>query len=149
VTCPPPLVRQPDNRCYPLLLAGPGRGPATNGRLVAAFQRRLAAGMAPAGQACRLGRLVRRGGITFRLTVPWAGRVDVRWLAKPASRRPVVVANGRRSFPTASAGRVRVALTPRGRRLLKRAQVKLVARGTFESLDRPAIQVSRGFKLRR
>ena len=79
------------------------------------------------------------------------GELTIDWYSGPlGARTSVLVASGRATFPHAAVKKVKITLTPRGIRLLKRAkQLQLSAHASFRPPGRHAVVASRRFTLTR
>jgi hypothetical protein len=110
------------------------------------------------GKAPKIGALLKQGGLTLAFGASEPGTLLVEWwkvpsgahLAKHGKLTPVLVAQGRAVFSAAGDGKVKAALTRRGRRLLANAsKLKLTMRVRFTPSGHPTIGASRVVTLRR
>jgi hypothetical protein len=90
------------------------------------------------GAASTLTAILRSGAYPAAFTAPAPGTAQISWYYTPpgaqAARvtRPVLVAQGSRTFTAAGSATIKVKLTAPGRALLKKAKrIKLTARGRF------------------
>ena len=104
------------------------------------------------GKAARIGALLKAGGYRARFAAPCAGRLEIRWYRPPAraKRPPVLVARGAKTLAGAGAAKLKLKLTPKGRRLLRGAsRLKLVGAGAFKPAGGLTVATSKRFVLRR
>ena len=118
----------------------------------------LGSGLIPSGKAAKIAALLKHGSFATKLSALEAGLATISWyqvppgakLAKKAKPKPVLVASGRLSFPTAGSGLLKLKLTGAGKRLLKHAKrLKLVARGSFTPSGGASVTATRPFVLKR
>jgi hypothetical protein len=118
----------------------------------------LASELTPSGKAAKIAAVRKRGGFALAFRALEAGTAVVNWyqvplgarLAKKTRAKPVLVAFGRLTFPTAGTATMKIKLTAAGKRLMKRvARLKLTAMGTFTPTSPPPITVMRTFVLKR
>ena len=118
--------------------------------------------LSPVGRGARIAALVRNRGYRVSFAAPDAGRVTLKWYwSPPAPRRrpghrrrpkprPVLVADAAVAFTATQTSPVRVALTRKGRVLLKGAKrLHLTADAAFTLLDGHRVAVSRAFTVKR
>jgi hypothetical protein len=110
----------------------------------------------PSGASAHIKKLLKANGWSFAFAAPWPGELVIEWYEVPKESHssktvhPVLVAAGRASFTTVNHGNVRVRLTAKGKRLLKKAKkLTVTAKGTFLSFSRPALRAQKTFTLRR
>jgi hypothetical protein len=105
--------------------------------------------MVPPGKGARI-RALRKHGYRLALRALVAGRVKIRWYRARKGARPLLIANGRRSYDAAGRAVVRMRLTKAGRRQLRHARrLRLTAKGTFTPVAGAPISAARRFTLRR
>ncbi len=118
----------------------------------------LGSQLIPSGTAAKIEALLKNGGLTMPFKALEAGTLVVQWyevpagakLAKHSKAKPVLVALGRVTFSAAGTGRIKVGLTTAGKRLLRHAkQLKLVAKGMFDTHAKEAVATTKTFTLLR
>jgi hypothetical protein len=130
---------------------GVGGTPPTQLQLTA----ELSSALVPHGPTARIGALLKRGWYYARINVHGAGALSIAWYVVPRGARiagatPMLVASGRVSYASAGTVTLRVKLTTRGRKLLKRAKrLKLTAKGTFTDSGVKALTQLKSFTLSR
>jgi hypothetical protein len=118
----------------------------------AQIKAQLVKQLAPAGQAAKIGALLKKGGFTFRFRTLTGGRLKIAWYLRASAQRgkPVLVAIGKARFAKARRVKFTIKLTRTGRRMLKAARsVRLIARGTYRPTSKPAVSAAKKFTLRR
>jgi hypothetical protein len=130
--------------------AGSGGPPAAGGGGGAAptqtqLAGALAAALLPTGRGARIGALLKRGAYTARLAMPLSGRLAISWYYLPKGARisrtvkPVLAAAGTVLLGRSGVATIRIALTTRGRQMLRHARhLRLTARGIFTPDVTPA-----------
>lgn len=112
-----------------------------------------------AGVGGRIGALLKRG-YSLTVSAPTAGVLTVRWYGGPAGthvarhgnveRKSVLIAQGTVRFPAACRRRLHIALTSRGKQLLRRSRnLRVEARGTFAALGAAPVRRTASFVVRR
>ena len=111
--------------------------------------RALLAVLVPAGKKARIRALLRLKGFRFAFTAPSAGQLSIRWLTRGTSK-PLLVASATVHVTKAGTKTVRIKLTPKGRRLLKRSRrLKLTAKAAFTPTGGSKTSRSAAFILKR
>jgi streptogramin lyase len=114
--------------------------------------------LVPSGKAAKIATLLRTSGLTVAFDALEAGTAVIDWyqvppgarLAKTAKPSPTLVASGRMTFPAAGIARIKVKLTPTGKRLFKNAdRLKLTARGTFTPAREASVVATKAFVIKR
>jgi hypothetical protein len=111
----------------------------------------IGAQLRPHGAAAAIARILKQG-YALSFTAPVRGRIVVQWLATTGVKaKSVVVAKGALSLATAGKGKVKMKLTPAGRKLLGHTKkVTLTAKATFTPNNgAPAATATRLFVLKR
>jgi hypothetical protein len=132
---PPPTAASP-SAAGPPPSAGAPASTATSsppGASPAQIRSSLLKILASAGRASEVRRLLAHGTYAVSIKVPGAGTLVVSWGVRPAKRSsPSVVALGRVRAARAGTARIRIRLTPQGRRLLGRnGTLRLTVKVTF------------------
>jgi hypothetical protein len=139
--------------------SGGGSGTGHSATLTSAQILQILGGeLTPSGKGARLASILRAGGYSLAFTAPEAGSATVSWFEVPPGARlaekkrrpqPVLVGTGTRRFTAAGHAKLKVKLTPAGRRLLKRAKhVTLTAKGTFTPTGQRALSRTKRFTIR-
>jgi hypothetical protein len=124
----------------------------------AALKRAIDGTLTAGGKAPKIAALLKQGGLTLAFSSSEPGTLLLQlWrmpkgahLAKHGKLEPVLVAQGRAVFSAAGVGKVKAALTRRGRGLLANAsKLKLTMHVRFTPVGHPAIDASRVVTLRR
>ena len=132
----------------PVLAAGP-----TSGQVQAALLNVLG----PSGKGAKIGQLRKHGSYSFLFTAPSAGHLVISWymvpkgahVTKAKKPKPVLVATLSVVFYNTDRRRIKIALTARGRTLLKRVKhVTLTAKGTFTPAGEAATSTTKTFTLK-
>jgi hypothetical protein len=111
--------------------------------------------IAPRGKAANVAALLKARGYVLSFRAPEAGRALIRWYLVPkrahlAKAKPVMVAVGRARFTAAGTKKIKIKLTAKGSRLLKRAKrLKLTGKGSFTPTGGTAVAVSTTFTVKR
>jgi hypothetical protein len=127
---------------------------STSTPTIAQLKASLRSQLTPTGKTAKIAALLRRG-YAIAFTALGRGAVVIDWYYLPkgahlASRKPVLVAAGTRTFKTAGTLTITIKLTTTGRRLLKHARrIRLTAKGTFTAVAAPAISATKTFTLTR
>jgi hypothetical protein len=107
----------------------------------------------PSGRAARIGSLVGHGGYTLSFRALSAGSLMISWYAQPhGAAHAVLVAHVHLGLAGAGRVKVRVVLTARGRRMLRRAprgEVRVLAKGVLTASGQTPVSVSRNVTLTR
>lgn len=128
--------------------------PPTRAQIKALLLRDLAR----SGNTATITALLKHGGCQFSAKALGAGTLRIFWYYLPSNgrprpgknRRPILIASGTASFPTAGLTRLMIRLTPAGRHVLKRTKrLKVYARGSFTPTGKPAVSATRVFTLTR
>ena len=125
--------------------------PAAEAPRVAVTPAMIAAQLRPHGATASIARLLKHG-YTLSITAPIPGRIVVHWLATTGAKTtPLVVAQGTLSFPTAGKRKVKLKLTPAGRKLLAHAKkLTLTAKATYTQENRAhAVTATTRFTVKR
>ncbi|MFI4989853.1 MAG: RCC1 domain-containing protein [Solirubrobacterales bacterium] len=107
------------------------------------------------GRPARIASLRKRRRYAYAFTALTPGTLAIGWYYLPPGARltraaPVLFAAGRATFATAGTKTVQLALTSRGRRLLRhRRRIALTARGSFTPNDKPTVTATKGFGISR
>jgi hypothetical protein len=115
----------------------------------------LASLLAPHGRNARIGALLRHRGYTVSFASLAAGKLSISWYLVPkgarvARAKPTLVARGVVSTKASGASRLKIALSARGRKLLKAGKrLKLTAKGVLTASGRPSLSATRKFTLKR
>ena len=124
----------------------------SSGQVRAALVKALAA----AGPAAKLGQLLKQGGLVASINAPSAGRLRIGWYLVPKgahltkATQPTLVATGRAALKQAGKAKVKIALTRKGRKLLKPAKrIKLTAKGSFTPTGAATTTTTRAITLKR
>jgi hypothetical protein len=124
----------------------------SSGQVKAALAKALVA----TGPAAKLGRVLRRGGLVASINAPSAGRLLLSWYLVPKgahltkAKQPTLVATVRAALKQAGRAKVKIALTRKGRKLLKRAQrIRLTAKGSFTPTGAPTTTTTKAITLKR
>jgi hypothetical protein len=138
--------------------AGP---PPTSGATVAQIKALLArVTVPPPGKGALIGAVLKAGGYTFTIASPGPGGLVVSWyrippgghLSRAASKpKPILVATGRVRLTGGKGSKLKLSLTPAGRRILKQTKhaLRLTAKATFTDPARKLTAASRRFTLTR
>ena len=112
---------------------------------VANVKARLIQHLVPSGT--RRAGLLKNGRYTYSFNMPSAGRLVINWYR---ANTHALVASGHAAFSKAGLVKVTMKLTATGRRMLKATRsLKLTAKATYTSADRPAVVVTKRFTVRR
>jgi hypothetical protein len=124
----------------------------SSGQVKAALVKALAA----AGPGAKLGQLLKRGGLVASINAPSAGQLLISWYLVPKgahltnAKQPMLVATGRAALKHAGKVKVKIALTRKGRKLLKPAmRIKLTAKGSFTPTGAATTTTTRAITLKR
>ncbi len=124
----------------------------SSGQVKAALVKALAA----AGPAAKVGQLLKQGGLVASINAPSAGRLLIGWYLVPKgahltkAKQPTLVATGRAALKQAGKAKVKIALTRKGRKLLKPAKrIKLTAKGSFTPTGAATTTTTRAITLKR
>ena len=120
----------------------PNAGPLGAGISTAQIREAMRRQMTPKGTAARIPTLLRKGGAKLSVKSLDAGVLTITWQTTPVTTRaarrlgrkakPLVVAQGRKTFARSGELPVNIRLNAVGRRLLRGAKrVRLTAKGTF------------------
>lgn len=116
----------------------------------------LSATLVPRGRAAKISALLSRDGYAFSWNASCTGRLVISWYETSAgahlsrARTRILVATVNRSFSTHGTVKLRIALTRRGRQLLKSSRrTKLIAKGSFAPGGKSATTVVKDFTLTR
>jgi hypothetical protein len=119
----------------------------------AAIARRVAAALRLRGRGARVSAILRRGGYVTHFNAPTAGTLTIRWYtnvlgAGDARTHKTVVATARIAIGRPGTRTVRIKLTARGRRLLRRSRrLSLTAQGTVSRAGTSPVIIRRAFRL--
>jgi hypothetical protein len=111
--------------------------------------------LAPHGGNAGIGALLRHRGYTVSFVSHAAGKLSISWYLVPkgghaAGAKPTLVAAGVVRTKASGASKLTIALTAKGRRLLKAGkQVRLTAKGVLAASGRPSLSATRPFTLKR
>jgi hypothetical protein len=132
-----------------VVLPGPGGGGGgASSPLAAAIRRALI----PAGRGAKIGALVRSGRYRTSFHAPGLGRLSLAWYYKPRRRhaRQTLIASAGVIFARSSTRTVSIALTSKGKRLLKHAsRLAVSARGSYTPNASSTVGTTAVFNLRR
>jgi hypothetical protein len=117
----------------------------------------LGHGLRPQGKAAKIATLVEDQGFTASFTALGPGTLVIAWYYEPPARpgsttraKPILVASGHMAFSSARTAKVKIKLTPAGKRLLKAVKsLKLTARGTFTAAGKTPIIATKVFVLKK
>jgi hypothetical protein len=128
--------------------------PPTGAQIKAA----LRASMTPSGRRAKIAAIRAAAGFMLSFKALEAGTVIISWYKLPngaklastkTSKRPLLVARGRRSFAAASVSRLKVSLTHAGEKLLAKSKsLKLTAKGSFTPPGGPSTTATKTFTIR-
>lgn len=112
--------------------------------------------LAVTGRKAKRAAILDNGGYKAAVTAAAPGKQTIVWLAKrkssaagAAATKRLKVAAGAKRFKRAGSGKLRVRLTKKGRKLLKKSKrVKLVAVGTFKPTTGEKVKAKRKIKLK-
>jgi hypothetical protein len=131
----------------------PSQPPATG-----AIAKALSAEFVTSGPSARIKSILKNGGFVYEFAALMPGELQVKWTYRPPAARaagkakPFVVAKGlaKTSF-LAKSTQVKVRLTAKGRKLLKRSKkLRLTAQVSFDPAGpTPATKVTKAIKLKR
>ena len=132
-----------------------GVGPVTPS--AAQIKNSLLAALVPHGKSAKIAAVLRAGGYTTSLKALAAGNAAVHWylppharLTKGKNRKPLLVAIGNVSFPSAGRRNLKLKITPAGKRFLRHSnRVRLSASGTFTPTGKHPILATKTFTLTR
>jgi hypothetical protein len=111
--------------------------------------------LAPTGKNAKIGVLLKHGGFQSSFNAFAAGQITIAWYLVPkgahlSRAKPTLIARGELSLASASAAKLAIKLTSKGRELLKHAhRIRLTAQGTITSPGASSIGASRSFSLER
>lgn len=98
----------------------------------------VAEALLPYGKAARIGAILKAGAYPARFYAPRPGKQQIAWYFVPkgarvaAKKKPVLIASGSKVATKAGAVVVKVKLSKKGKRALRKAKrLKLTAKGTF------------------
>ncbi len=130
----------------PVVAAGP-----TSGQVRAALLKVLG----PSGKGARIGQLLKHGSYSCSFTAPSGGRLVISWYSVPKgthitkAKKPVLVASSSVVFHKTGRANIKIALTAKGRKLLKGAKhLTLTAKGTFAPTGQAATSTTKTFTLK-
>jgi hypothetical protein len=118
----------------------------------------LSADLVPSGPSARIKSILKNGGFVYEFDTPWLGELKVTWTYRPPTARaarkakPFVVAKGvAKTTPATKSKQVKVRLTAKGKKLLKRSKkLRLTAQVGFDPAGpAPATKVTKAIKLKR
>jgi hypothetical protein len=116
----------------------------------------LVKALAATGPAARLGQLLKHGGLVASINAPSAGRLLISWYLVPKgahltkAKQPTLVATVRAALKQAGKAKVKIALTRKGRKLLRSAtRIKLTAKGSFTPTGASTTTTTRAITLKR
>jgi len=116
----------------------------------------LAKALAATGPAATLGRVLKRGGLAASINAPSAGQLLLSWYLVPKgahltkAEQPTLVATVRATLNQAGKAKVKIALTRKGRKVLKPAQrIKLTAKGSFTPTGASTTTTTKAITLKR
>jgi hypothetical protein len=117
----------------------------------------LSARLAPSGASARIKSILKNGGFVYEFITLGPGELQVTWTYRPptaraaAKAKPFVVAKGLANTTPLSKSKVKVKLTAKGRKLLKRSKkLRLTARVGFDpGGPSPATTVKKVITLKR
>jgi hypothetical protein len=93
-----------------------------------------------------------RASLSFPFTTPVAGKLLVRWysLKTKKTKKGILLASGHRTFTKPGTGRIKMKLTKKGKRILRKGKkVKVLAKAKFTPLRGKALTVSRKLTVKR
>jgi hypothetical protein len=134
-----------------LTWGAPRSSPPSEGASASA-RAALAAMIAPGGSMQNIRALLRHNGYTMSFDAPGAGRLVISWHTRShrAGTRPALLAYAAKTIRGAGVTSLRVALTRRGRRLLRHSRrVSVSSAATFVQSGGPTTTVTRPLTLRR
>jgi hypothetical protein len=115
--------------------------------LSARIKAALANVLAPSGQGATI-RSILRSGYPFRVTLPAAGKLSIRWYTK-VKRKQVLIASASATVRSGKKTTVKVKLTKAGKRLLKHAKkLKVTSKVSFTVKGSKPITATKTFTLR-
>jgi hypothetical protein len=124
----------------------------SRGQVKAALVKALTA----TGPAAKLGRLLKHGGLVTSINAPSAGKLLISWYLVPngahltKAKQPTRVARVRTTLKQAGKAKVKIALTRKGRKLLKPAtRIELTAKGSFTPTGAATTTTTRAITLKR
>lgn len=116
----------------------------------------LVRALAAAGPAATLGQLLEEGGFVASINAPSPGQLLISWYLVPKgahltkAKQPTLVATVRSTLKHAGKAKVKIALTRKGRKLLKAAKrIKLTAKGSFTPAGAPTTSTTKAITLKR
>ena len=131
---------------------GPIAAPPPPGQIKAAVSK----AMAVTGNAAKIAQLLKHGGYVLSFTAPSAGRLVISWYFLPKgahlakANKPVLVATASVIFHHAGRAKAKIALTSKGRQLLKTIkQLKLTVQGSFTPTGETTISTTKPITLKR
>lgn len=139
-----------------------GGPPPTSGATAAQIKTLFAHVTAPPpGKNALIGAVLKAGGYTFTIAPPGPGGLVVSWyrvppgahLSRAASKlKPILVATGRVGLTGGKGSKLKLSLTPAGRRILKQTKhaLRLTAKATFtDQATKLTTAASKSFTLTR
>lgn len=113
--------------------------------------------LAPRGKGARILTLLKKGHYTLSFKTFGPGRLLIGWYYVPKGAKlarakisAIPIAGGKTTFSKASTIKLKIKLTPKGKRLLKHAKrLTLTVRGTYTPTGSPAIIATKTFTLKR
>ena len=125
-----------------------GGGPTPHGsstRTSAQVQKLLTSALSLAGRKATIQQLLAHRGLATTVPAPGAGTLTITWIC-----RGTVVAKATKTFRRAGTAKLKIALTAKGRKMLKKAKtLKVKATATFRPTGGAAQSKSRTLTLRR
>jgi hypothetical protein len=105
----------------------------------------------PAGKAARIPVILSTGGYSISFGAPGEGRLSISWQRLTgAHNKPDLIASATVVFRRAGTSKIKIALTRRGRVILKGAKrLKLTAKGSYTLVGRSPVLVTRQFVIAR
>jgi hypothetical protein len=106
----------------------------------------------PATMTKALLRKALRARFSFPFTTPVAGTLLVRWysIKTKKKKRAFLLASGRRKFTTPGTGRIKMKLTRKGKRILRKGKrVRVTSKAKFTPLGGKALTVSKKLTVKR